>query len=158
MLAVLAVFLVYLAAVPVSVAVVAEGGVRVGASIFLPGAAVRSARPISGKPKKKKRTDLPLAVRASIAFLKRLRPMEMRITGRIGLDDAAQTAQNFGRLNAAIYPLAGLINGHKRIKSLHIGITPDFTISNSVYNAEAVAYIRIYNVIAAVISIIKYLL
>ena len=89
MLAVLAVFLVYLAAVPVSVAVVAEGGVRVGASIFLPGAAVRSARPISGKPKKKKRTDLPLAVRASIAFLKRLRPMEMRVTGRIGLDDAA---------------------------------------------------------------------
>ena len=64
MLAVLAVFLVYLAAVPVSVAVVAEGGVRVGASIFLPGAAVRSARPISGKPKKKKRTDLPLTVRA----------------------------------------------------------------------------------------------
>ncbi len=54
MLAVLAVFLVYLAAVPVSVAVVAEGGVRVGASIFLPGAAVRSARPISGKPKRKK--------------------------------------------------------------------------------------------------------
>ena len=76
----------------------------------------------------------------------------------VASDDAAQTAQNFGRLNAAIYPLAGLINGHKRIKSLHIGITPDFTISNSVYNAEAVAYIRIYNVIAAVISIIKYLL
>ena len=76
----------------------------------------------------------------------------------VASDDAAQTAQNFGRLNAAIYPLAGLINGHNRIKSLHIGITPDFTISNSVYNAEAVAYIRIYNVIAAVISIIKYLL
>ena len=76
----------------------------------------------------------------------------------VASDDAAQTAQNFGRLNAAIYPLAGLINGHKRIKSLHIGITPDFTISNSVYNAEAVAYIRIYNVIAAVISIIKSLL
>ena len=76
----------------------------------------------------------------------------------VASDDAAQTAQNFGRLNAAIYPLAGLINGHKKIKSLHIGITPDFTKSNSVYNAEAVAYIRIYNVIAAVIAIIKYLL
>ena len=100
MLAVLAVFLFYLAAVPVSVAVVAEGGVRVGASIFLPGAAVRSARPISGKPKKKKRTDLPLAVRASIAFLKRLRPMEMRVTGRIGLDDAAQTALVCGMLTS----------------------------------------------------------
>ena len=82
--------------------------------------------------------------------------LEVDIT--VASDDAAQTAQNFGRLNAAIYPLAGLINGHKRIKSLHIGITPDFTKSNSVYNAEAVSYIRIYNVIAAVISIIKYLL
>lgn len=76
----------------------------------------------------------------------------------VASDDAAQTALNFGRLNAAIYPLVGLINGHKKIKSLHIGITPDFTKTNSVYNAEAVAYIRIYNVIAAVISIIKYLL
>lgn len=76
----------------------------------------------------------------------------------VSSDDAAQTALNFGRLNAAVYPLAGLINGHKKIKSLHIGITPDFTKTNSVYNAEAVAYIRIYNVIAAVISIIKYLL
>lgn len=76
----------------------------------------------------------------------------------VASDDAAQTALNFGRLNAAIYPLVGLINGHKKIKSLHIRITPDFTKTNSVYNAEAVAYIRIYNVIAAVISIIKYLL
>ena len=82
--------------------------------------------------------------------------LEVDIT--VASDDAAQTALNFGRLNAAIYPLVGLINGHKKIKSLHIGITPDFTKTNSVYNAEAVAYIRIYNVIAAVISIIKYLL
>ena len=73
-------------------------------------------------------------------------------------DDAAQTALNFGRLNAAIYPSAGLINGHKRIKKLHIGITPDFTTTKSVYNAEAIAYIRIFDVLAAVIAIIKYLL
>ena len=116
MLAVLAVFLVYLAAVPVSVAVVAEGGVRVGASIFLPGAAVRSARPISGKPKKKKRTDLPLAVRASIAFLKRLRPMEMRVTGRIGLDDAAQTAL-----------VCGMRASLNAIPRARICIQPDFS-------------------------------
>ena len=79
---------------------------------------------------------------------------EIRVAG----DDAAQTALNFGRLNAAIYPIAGLINGHKRIKKLHIGITPDFTTTKSVYNAEAIAYIRIFDVLAAVISIIKYLL
>ena len=79
---------------------------------------------------------------------------EIRVAG----DDAAQTALNFGRLNAAIYPIAGLINGHKRIKKLHIGITPDFTTTKSVYNAEAIAYIRIFDVLAAVIAIIKYLL
>ena len=79
---------------------------------------------------------------------------EIRVAG----DDAAQTALNFGRLNAAIYPIAGLINGHKRIKNLHIGITPDFTTTKSVYNAEAIAYIRIFDVLAAVIAIIKYLL
>lgn len=79
---------------------------------------------------------------------------EIRVAG----DDAAQTALNFGRLNAAIYPIAGLINGHKRIKELHIGITPDFTTTKSVYNAEAIAYIRIFDVLAAVIAIIKYLL
>ena len=79
---------------------------------------------------------------------------EIRVAG----DDAAQTALNFGRLNAAVYPIAGLINGHKRIKKLHIGITPDFTTTKSVYNAEAIAYIRIFDVLAAVISIIKYLL
>ena len=79
---------------------------------------------------------------------------EIRVAG----DDAAQTALNFGRLNAAIYPIAGLINGHKRIKKLHIGITPDFTKTKSVYNAEAIAYIRIFDVLAAVIAIIKYLL
>ena len=78
---------------------------------------------------------------------------EIRVAG----DDAAQTALNFGRLNAAIYPIAGLINGHKRIKKLHIGITPDFTTTKSVYNAEAIAYIRIFDVLAAVIAIIKYL-
>ena len=77
---------------------------------------------------------------------------------RVAGDDAAQTALNFGRLNAAIYPIAGLINGHKRIKKLHIGITPDFTTTKSVYNAEAIAYIRIFDVLAAVIAIIKYLL
>ena len=79
---------------------------------------------------------------------------EIRVAG----DDAAQTALNFGRLNAAIYPIAGLINGHKRVKKLHIGITPDFTTTKSVYNAEAIAYIRIFDVLAAVIAIIKYLL
>ena len=79
---------------------------------------------------------------------------EIRVAG----DDAAKTALNFGRLNAAIYPIAGLINGHKRIKNLHIGITPDFTTTKSVYNAEAIAYIRIFDVLAAVIAIIKYLL
>ena len=79
---------------------------------------------------------------------------EIRVAG----DDAAQTALNFGRLNAAIYPIAGLINGHTRIKKLHIGITPDFTTTKSVYNAEAIAYIRIFDVLAAVIAIIKYLL
>lgn len=79
---------------------------------------------------------------------------EIRVAG----DDAAQTALNFGRLNAAVYPIAGLINGHKRIKKLHIGITPDFTTTKSVYNAEAIAYIRIFDVLAAVIAIIKYLL
>lgn len=79
---------------------------------------------------------------------------EIRVAG----DDAAQTALNFGRLNAAIYPIAGLINGHKKIKKLHIGITPDFTTTKSVYNAEAIAYIRIFDVLAAVIAIIKYLL
>ena len=79
---------------------------------------------------------------------------EIRVAG----DDAAQTALNFGRLNAAIYPIAGLSNGHKRIKKLHIGITPDFTTTKSVYNAEAIAYIRIFDVLAAVIAIIKYLL
>ena len=79
---------------------------------------------------------------------------EIRVAG----DDAAQTALKFGRLNAAIYPIAGLINGHKRIKKLHIGITPDFTTTKSVYNAEAIAYIRIFDVLAAVIAIIKYLL
>lgn len=79
---------------------------------------------------------------------------EIRVAG----DDAAQTALNFGRLNAAIYPIAGLINGHKRIKELHIGITPDFTTTKSVYNAEAIAYIKIFDVLAAVIAIIKYLL
>lgn len=79
---------------------------------------------------------------------------EIRVAG----DDAAQTALNFGRLNAAIYPIAGLINGHKRIKELHIGITPDFTTTKSVYNAEAIAYIRIFDALAAVIAIIKYLL
>lgn len=79
---------------------------------------------------------------------------EIRVAG----DDAAQTALNFGRLNAAIYPIAGLINGHKRIKKLHIGISPDFTTTKSVYNAEAIAYIRIFDVLAAVIAIIKYLL
>ena len=79
---------------------------------------------------------------------------EIRVAG----DDAAQTALNFGRLNAAIYPIAGLINGHKRIKKLHIGITPDFTTTKSVYNSEAIAYIRIFDVLAAVIAIIKYLL
>lgn len=79
---------------------------------------------------------------------------EIRVAG----DDAAQTALNFGRLNAAIYPIAGLINGHKRIKKLHIGIIPDFTTTKSVYNAEAIAYIRIFDVLAAVIAIIKYLL
>lgn len=79
---------------------------------------------------------------------------EIRVAG----DDAAQTALNFGRLNAAIYPIAGLINGHKRIKKLHIGITPDFTTTKSVYNAETIAYIRIFDVLAAVIAIIKYLL
>lgn len=79
---------------------------------------------------------------------------EIRVAG----DDAAQTALNFGRLNATIYPIAGLINGHKRVKKLHIGITPDFTTTKSVYNAEAIAYIRIFDVLAAVIAIIKYLL
>lgn len=79
---------------------------------------------------------------------------EIRVAG----DDAAQTALNFGRLNAAIYPIAGLINGHKRVKKLHIGITPDFTTTKSVYNAETIAYIRIFDVLAAVIAIIKYLL
>lgn len=139
MLAVLAVFLFYLAAVPVSVAVVAEGGVRVGASVFLPGAAVRSARPVRSGPRRKKGMDLPLAVRASLAFIRRLRPMEMRLTGRIGLGDAAQTAL-----------VCGMLTSMNAIPRARVCIQPDFSAPG--FSVSGILSARAGNLMLAALS------
>ncbi len=91
-------------------------------------------------------------------FVSKIRFEKINAEIVVASDDASQTALNFGRINAAVYPIVGLINGHNKVKNLHISITPDFTQTTSTYTAEAVLYVRVVNAISAVISIIKYLL
>lgn len=139
MLAVLAVFLIYLLAIPVSIAIVVDGEMRIGAALFLPGAALRNAQPIRSGRKKRGKPPLSLIVRAGCAALKRLRPMEIRITGQLGLDDAAATAL-----------ACGLFSALNALPRTHVSIQPDFSARRLILSGILSA--RAGNLILAALS------
>ena len=94
MLVPLAVFLFYLAAIPVHCALKVDSrGVSVGVSIFVRQFAVQNARPIPHSQRKKhKKPPILLFLRAMRAFIAHLHPSECAFTGAIGIGNAASTA------------------------------------------------------------------
>lgn len=81
---------------------------------------------------------------------------KLHVDFRISGTDAAQTAIQYGRINAAIYPLASLIYERKRFKDLSIQICPDFLAKESVYNVDIILYTRSVFIIKGLRDIAKY--
>lgn len=125
MLVPLAVFLFYLAAIPVHCALKLDSrGVSVGVSIFVRQFAVQNARPIPHSQRKKhKKPPILLFLRAMRAFIAHLHPSECAFTGAIGIGDAASTALVcgvLGMLDRSLHPVAPCVR---------IQIAPDFSQS-----------------------------
>lgn len=70
--------------------------------------------------------------------------------------DAAQTAITYGKINAAVYPLASMIHNHKQFHDLTIHISPDFMAEKTVYTADIMFYTRICHLLYGLFGIAGY--
>lgn len=75
-----------------------------------------------------------------------------------GGEDAAQTAVNYGRLNAAVYTLYGAINNFCKVEKCDIKIVPTFEVKQFAIKFKVIIYGRAGNIILALLRILVYLI
>lgn len=76
----------------------------------------------------------------------------------VGSPDAAETALMYGRLNAAVFPIVGLLDANKKIKVGNVRIVPDFTAEKTSAILDAEVYFRIYRAAIAAVDIYLYII
>lgn len=73
---------------------------------------------------------------AAIGLLGTITVDKLKLNISVASDDAAQTAINYGRICAAIYPMHALIESSVNVRSRSINITPDFLNSEDQVSGE----------------------
>jgi hypothetical protein len=88
-------------------------------------------------------------------FFNKIYCEELNVNAVIASEDAAETALNYGRLNAAVYPMAGSFYNSDKVKNLSINIKPDFSKKDSSFEGSLIISARFIYAILCIIYIIK---
>jgi len=76
---------------------------------------------------------LDIFAKDAAKLLKKLVLNRLKLTLGVGGEDAAVTALEFGAINAAVYPLVGLISSQIKIKKTDINIYPRYNLEWEIY-------------------------
>ncbi len=119
------------------------------------------------KPKKKGFGDyikalkfldyLDILEKATKHFLSKIYFQRLHLDITVASADASKTAQMYGKLDAAIFPLLGLLDSKKKIKDGEVHIRPDFTSEKMKFKLDTEVCFRLYRAIHAGIIILIYI-
>lgn len=87
-------------------------------------------------------------------LIKRIRIENLYIHIESGKDDAYETAMNFGKLNAGIWTLVGMLCGIFTVDLKEIEIVPRFNEDVFEYRVKALIKLRIYHIIIIALRIL----
>lgn len=119
------------------------------------------------KPKKKGFGDyikalkfldyLEILNKATKHFLSKIYFQRLHLDMTVASADASKTAQMYGKLDAAIFPLLGYLNSKKKIKDGEVHIRPDFTAEKMKTVLDTEVCFRLYRALHAGIIILIYI-
>lgn len=119
------------------------------------------------KPKKKGFGDyikalkfldyLEILNKATKHFLSKIYFHKLHLDITVASSDASKTAQMYGKLDAAIFPLLGLLDSKKKIKDGEVHIRPDFTSEKMKFVLDTEVCFRLFRALHAGIIILIYI-
>ncbi len=119
------------------------------------------------KPKKKGFGDYIKALKfldyieilnkASGHFLSKIYFHKLHLDMTVASSDASKTAQMYGKLDAAIFPLLGFLNSKKKIRDGEVHIRPDFTSEKLQVKLDTEVCFRLFRAVHAGIIILIYI-
>ena len=95
---------------------------------------------------------LRLLLQKAARLLSHARVPRFSLTARIGGEDAAQAAINFGGVCAAVYPLLGFASALMRFRSPHLDLRPDYESKDWSASADITLRIALFWIPAVGIS------
>jgi len=119
------------------------------------------------KPKKKGFGDyikalkfldyIDILEKATKHFLSKIYFQKLYLDITVASNDAAKTAQMYGKLDAAIFPLLGFLDSKKKIKDGEVHIHPDFTSEKLKTVLDTEVCFRLFRALHAGIIILIYI-
>lgn len=91
-------------------------------------------------------------------FIFKIRIENLDLDAKISGDNAADTAMQYGKISAALYPVAAFLSEKKVLEKANINVRTDFLAEKSEYRGKAVFYTRLITLIKTAISAFIYLL
>lgn len=90
-------------------------------------------------------------------FLFKFEIEELLLDIKVATDNAADTAMAYGKMNAIIYPIVGILHGNDKIKNANIRIEPDFNSNTPEYKAYTEITTRVFYLIKCIFLIVLYI-
>lgn len=91
-------------------------------------------------------------------FIFRIKIENFDLDAKISGDNAADTAMQYGKISAALYPVAAFLSEKKVLEKTRINVRTDFLSEKSEYRGKAVFYSRLITLIKTAVSAFIYLL
>lgn len=100
---------------------------------------------------------LDILEKATKHFLSKIYFHKLHLNITVASADASKTAQMYGKLDAAIFPLLGLLDSKKKIKDGEVHIRPDFTSEKMKITLDTEVCFRLFRALHAGIIILIYI-